>query len=249
MEPAGERTTSRDLTFEFRGRRVGRRSAAVTQPSASLNRMKRPVAWPCGSGSAEEPQAVSRRWSNARSPTSGSRSPAPRSGRECRPEPLSMVPGRMNVLASLSADDSAIVVLIVAARLLIPYAPLMILVAFTLDAVDGTLLERLTAVDTGPGAPTRAGTRRSTSTTCRSPTYRRCATGPIGERSGSPVPLLLQARRDRGVRDDRSAHAAADLPEHLRVLLHRLRARADALIITLCDRLSGAKKLPVAALA
>jgi len=61
----------------------------------------------------------------------------------------------VNVLAALSADDTALVVLIVASRLfiplLIPYAPLVIVVAFTLDAIDGTLLEKFTTVDTGPG--------------------------------------------------------------------------------------------------
>ena len=43
------------------------------------------------------------------------------------------------------------------------------------------------------------------------------------------VPVLLPDGRGDGVRDHRRAHAAAGLPEHLRVLLHRLRGRAAAL--------------------
>ena len=59
------------------------------------------------------------------------------------------------MLAALAADDTALVVLIVAARLfiplLIPGTPLLIIAAFTLDAVDGSLLEQFTSVDTSPG--------------------------------------------------------------------------------------------------
>ena len=61
--------------------------------------------------------------------------------------------------------------------LLIPRFPLVIIVALVLDAVDGSLLEQFTTVDMGPTGPTRASTRRWTSTTWRSPTSRRCATG------------------------------------------------------------------------
>ena len=63
----------------------------------------------------------------------------------------------MHVLASLPADESAFVVLVVAARLfiplLIPRWPLMIAAAFLLDAIDGSLLEHFTSVDTGPDGP------------------------------------------------------------------------------------------------
>lgn len=61
------------------------------------------------------------------------------------------------VLAALSAPDTALVVLIVGARLLIPLLiprwPLVILVAFTLDGVDNGLLSTFTDVDMSADGP------------------------------------------------------------------------------------------------
>jgi hypothetical protein len=63
----------------------------------------------------------------------------------------------MHVIAAVSADDAAVVVAIVAARLLVPLLipryPLMILAAFLLDAVDNGLLGGLTGVDLSPHGP------------------------------------------------------------------------------------------------
>ncbi|MFO7571943.1 MAG: hypothetical protein R6W48_04995 [Gaiellaceae bacterium] len=60
-------------------------------------------------------------------------------------------------LLATSADDSAIVVAIVAARLLVPLLipriPLVIVVALVLDAADQTILAAFTEVDTGEGGP------------------------------------------------------------------------------------------------
>jgi hypothetical protein len=63
----------------------------------------------------------------------------------------------VHVLAAVPADDAAVVVVIVALRLLVPLLiprfPLVIIAAFLLDAVDNGLLASLTSVDlsaTGP---------------------------------------------------------------------------------------------------
>jgi hypothetical protein len=57
----------------------------------------------------------------------------------------------------MSADDAVVVTAIVLARLalplLIPRIPLLILAALVLDAADGSLLEHLTSIDTGPAGP------------------------------------------------------------------------------------------------
>ena len=62
-----------------------------------------------------------------------------------------------SVLAALAADEQAVVVAIVLSRLflplLIPRFPLVIIAALILDAIDGSLLENLTSVDTGPDGP------------------------------------------------------------------------------------------------
>jgi hypothetical protein len=62
-----------------------------------------------------------------------------------------------HVVAAASADDAAVVVVIVVARLLVPLLiprfPLVILVAFLLDAVDNGLLSGLTKVDLSPDGP------------------------------------------------------------------------------------------------
>ncbi|MFA9272377.1 MAG: hypothetical protein ACEQSX_16810 [Baekduiaceae bacterium] len=61
------------------------------------------------------------------------------------------------MLAALSAPDTAVVVLIVAARLLIPLLiprwPLIILVAFALDGIDNGLLSAFTDVDMSADGP------------------------------------------------------------------------------------------------
>lgn len=60
-----------------------------------------------------------------------------------------------DLLASVPADDAALVVLIVGARLVVPLFiprfPLVILVALVIDAVDQTLLATFTDVNTGEG--------------------------------------------------------------------------------------------------
>jgi uncharacterized membrane protein YgdD (TMEM256/DUF423 family) len=62
-----------------------------------------------------------------------------------------------HVFADLAADDSAIVVAVVAARLLVPLLiprfPLVILVALVLDAADNTVLDRFTQVDLSESGP------------------------------------------------------------------------------------------------
>ncbi len=62
-----------------------------------------------------------------------------------------------DLLASLPADDTAIVIAIVAARLLLPLAiprfPLIIVAAMVLDAADQTLLQNFTDVDTTETGP------------------------------------------------------------------------------------------------
>jgi hypothetical protein len=62
-----------------------------------------------------------------------------------------------DLLADLAAGDSAVVVAIVAARLLVPLlvprAPLVIVVALVLDAADQTLLQSLTEIDTSETGP------------------------------------------------------------------------------------------------
>src|SRR5262245_38353728 len=54
-------------------------------------------------------------------------------------------------------DDQVLITAIILARLalplLIPRFPLVILGALVLDAVDGTILEQFSDVDTGPGGP------------------------------------------------------------------------------------------------
>jgi hypothetical protein len=64
----------------------------------------------------------------------------------------------VSLVAALAADERAIIVAIVAARLfvplLIPRFPLpMIIAALILDAVDNSLLDAFTEVDLGPGGP------------------------------------------------------------------------------------------------
>jgi hypothetical protein len=63
----------------------------------------------------------------------------------------------VHVVAAVTADDAAVVVVIVGARLLVPLLiprfPLVILVAFLLDAVDNGLLSSLTHVDLSPDGP------------------------------------------------------------------------------------------------
>jgi hypothetical protein len=64
----------------------------------------------------------------------------------------------VSLIAALAADDRAVIVAIVAARLfvplLIPRFPLpMIIAALVLDAVDGSLLDAFTHVDVGPDGP------------------------------------------------------------------------------------------------
>jgi hypothetical protein len=58
------------------------------------------------------------------------------------------------LLGALAADDRALVVAIVLARLLVPLLiprfPLVIVVALVLDAVDNSLLAQFTAIDLGP---------------------------------------------------------------------------------------------------
>jgi hypothetical protein len=63
----------------------------------------------------------------------------------------------VHVVAAVSADDAAVVAVIVAARLLVPLLiprlPLMIVAAFLLDAVDNGLLGALTHVDLSAAGP------------------------------------------------------------------------------------------------
>ena len=58
------------------------------------------------------------------------------------------VRAHFDLVFGASSPDALVVVAIVAARLLIPRIPLVIVVAFVLDAVDHTVLEALTDVDT-----------------------------------------------------------------------------------------------------
>ena len=75
--------------------------------------------------------------------------------------PLAPGPGRLlivpNVLATLAADDTVLVVAIVAARLLVPLLiprfPLVIIAALVLDAVDNSVLAQFTDVDLSPDGP------------------------------------------------------------------------------------------------
>ena len=63
----------------------------------------------------------------------------------------------MSVIAALAADERAVIIAIVVARLfvplLIPRFPLVIIAALILDAVDGSLLDAFTQVDVGPDGP------------------------------------------------------------------------------------------------
>jgi hypothetical protein len=63
----------------------------------------------------------------------------------------------VHVVAAVSADDAAVVVVIVGARLLVPLLiprfPLVIIAAFLLDAVDNGLLSGLTDVDLSADGP------------------------------------------------------------------------------------------------
>jgi hypothetical protein len=65
--------------------------------------------------------------------------------------------GLLHQVAALPADDAAVVVALVAARLLVPLliprVPLLIIAAFLLDAVDNGLLDRFTAVDLSADGP------------------------------------------------------------------------------------------------
>jgi hypothetical protein len=62
-----------------------------------------------------------------------------------------------DIFAALAADDRAVVVAIVVARLalplLIPRIPLLILAALVLDGIDNSLLAHFTSVDLGPHGP------------------------------------------------------------------------------------------------
>ena len=108
--------------------------------------------------------------------------------------------------------------------LFIPRFPLpAILTALVLDGIDQTIFQKLGS--TRPA--TRATTRRWTCTTCPSPTCRCCGTGP--DRDALAVGRALFFYRLVGVVAFESTQwraAAADLPEHVRVLLHRVRDRA-----------------------
>jgi hypothetical protein len=66
-----------------------------------------------------------------------------------------MIP--LELLASLSADDTAIVIAVVGARLLVPLFiprfPLIIIIALVLDAADQTIFQEFTEVNTGEDGP------------------------------------------------------------------------------------------------
>jgi hypothetical protein len=66
-----------------------------------------------------------------------------------------MIP--LEVLASISADDTAIVLAVVGARLLVPLLiprfPLIIVIALVLDAADQTIFQEFTELNTGEDGP------------------------------------------------------------------------------------------------
>ena len=63
----------------------------------------------------------------------------------------------MSLFAALQPEDAVVVILIVGVRLIVPLfiprVPLVIVAALLIDAVDGTLLEWLTEIDTGETGP------------------------------------------------------------------------------------------------
>ena len=63
----------------------------------------------------------------------------------------------MSTILAGATDDGAVIAAIIISRLLlpllIPRSPLVILAALVLDAIDGSLLDALTSVDTGPNGP------------------------------------------------------------------------------------------------
>src|SRR4051812_5684006 len=63
----------------------------------------------------------------------------------------------MSTVLAVATDDGAVIAAIIISRLLLPLLipryPLMILAALVLDAIDGSLLDALTSVDTGPNGP------------------------------------------------------------------------------------------------
>ena len=132
------------------------------------------------------------------------------------------------MLAAVPADDAAVVVVIVAARLLVPLLiprfPLVIAAALVLDGVDNGLLRTLTEVDLSAEGPYQSWDK-ALDIYYLSIAYlstMRNWTEPLGLRH-RPVPLLLPARRERALRAAAVARDAAGVPQHVRVLLHRLR--------------------------
>ena len=63
----------------------------------------------------------------------------------------------MSTVLAVATDDGAVIAAIIISRLLLPLLipryPLVILAALVLDAIDGSLLDALTSVDTGPNGP------------------------------------------------------------------------------------------------
>src|SRR6478752_6746635 len=63
----------------------------------------------------------------------------------------------MSTVLAVATDDGAVIGAIIISRLLLPLLiprfPLVILAALVLDAIDGSLLDALTSVDTGPNGP------------------------------------------------------------------------------------------------
>ena len=130
----------------------------------------------------------------------------------------------MSVIAALAADERAVVVAIVLARLLVPLLiprfPLVIIAALVLDG-DRQLAARRTSptVDLGPDGPYQSFDKALD-------IYYLAIAVPDDDAQldeprrvpDRPVPLLLPAGRRARVRAARRARDAVDLPEHVRVL-------------------------------
>ena len=138
------------------------------------------------------------------------------------------------MVAALATDEQALIVAIVLARLLVPLLiprfPLAILAALVLDAVDNSLLGAFTNVDLGPDGPYQSADKAldiyylaiAYVSTLRN--WTNLAAIRVGQ-------FLFYYRLvgRAGLRAARVAGDAAAVPQHVRVLLHRLRGGRAAL--------------------
>ena len=145
--------------------------------------------------------------------------------------PNALVDGPPTRRTRMTTEATVVFVVVVGLRFLLPlFIPKLplpaILACLVLDGIDQTIFQ--TFGFDPPGLPELRQGDGPVLPVHRVPGLAAELDAQLGRRHLA-VPLLLPDGRGHGLRDHRRAHPAAGLPEHLRVLLHRLRGRAAAL--------------------